>query len=159
MLLKRCFLLVVFTFFALQTLISSASAVELDETVRTVLLNETGNTTVVTEKEYLRGRTVFNNTCSSCHLGGSTQANPSVNLGEQALSLATPPRNNIEGLIDYLNNPTTYDGEVEIYELHPSTRSADIFPEMRNLTEDDLYATAGYILVQPKLLGDTWGNR
>jgi photosystem II cytochrome c550 len=57
-----------------------------------------------------------------------------------------------------MKNPTTYDGEEEISELHPSLKSADIFTEMRNLTEDDLVAIAGHILLQPKIVGDKWGG-
>lgn len=60
--------------------------------------------------------------------------------------------------MDYIKNPTTYDGEYEISELHPSIKSADIFTEMRNLTDDDLKAIAGYILVQPKVIGIKWGG-
>ena len=60
--------------------------------------------------------------------------------------------------MDYLHNPTTYDGFVEISELHPSTKSADIFPEMRNLSEDDLVDVAGHILMQPTILGEQWGG-
>jgi photosystem II cytochrome c550 len=56
-----------------------------------------------------------------------------------------------------MKNPTTYDGETEISELHPSTKSADIFPEMRNLTDDDLEVIAGHILLQPKIVGKAWG--
>ena len=48
--------------------------------------------------------------------------------------------------------------EEEISELHPSTRSADIFTEMRNLTDEDLVAIAGHILLQPKILGSQWGG-
>ncbi len=71
---------------------------------------------------------------------------------------ATPNRNSIAGLVDYMKNPTTYDGEEEISELHPSTKSADIFTEMRNLTDKDLEAIAGYILLQPKIVGSQWGG-
>ncbi|MDJ0597920.1 MAG: photosystem II cytochrome c-550 [Crocosphaera sp.] len=155
---KRCFLLVVLTFFALQAWISSASAADITEADRTLPLNEAGDSTVLSVEEYSLGQRLFGYNCSQCHIGGITKTNPNVGLGEEALSLATPPRNNIENLVDYLKNPTTYDGEIEIYELHPSTRSADIYPEMRNLSEDDLYAIAGYILVQPKVLGDRWGG-
>jgi photosystem II cytochrome c550 len=54
--------------------------------------------------------------------------------------------------------PTSYDGEFDISELHPSIKSADIFPEMRNLTENDLEALAAYILIQPKIRGIQWGG-
>ncbi len=76
----------------------------------------------------------------------------------EALALATPKRDNIEGLVDYMKNPTTYDGVDEISELHPSIKSADIFTAMRNLTDKDLESIAGHILLQPKILGDKWGG-
>jgi photosystem II cytochrome c550 len=57
-----------------------------------------------------------------------------------------------------MKNPTTYDGEIEISEIHPSIKSADIFTEMRNLTDDDLTAIAGHILIQPKIVGIRWGG-
>ena len=54
-----------------------------------------------------------------------------------------------------MKNPTTYDGFEEISELHPSIKSADIFAEMRNLSDDDLYAIAGHILLQPKIVASS----
>eukprot|EP00971_Amphidinium_carterae_P208888 4144265-Amphidinium_carterae.1 len=35
-------------------------------------------------------------------------------------------RDNVEGLVDYLNNPTTYDGLVDISEVHPSMKAAKV---------------------------------
>ena len=79
-------------------------------------------------------------------------------MDAEALSLATPTRNNAAALVDYLKNPTTFDGLESIAEIHPSIKSADIFPKMRSLTEDDLYAIAGHILVQPKIVAEKWGG-
>ncbi|MGK7927223.1 MAG: photosystem II cytochrome c-550 [Spirulina sp.] len=156
---RSIWLIVAIAFFAFNLLFANrALAIELDEATRTVPLNERGETVVLTLKEMKKGKQLFINSCSECHQGGMTKTNPNVGLGLETLALATPPRNNIEGLVDYLKNPTTYDGEIEISELHPSIQSADIFPEMRNLTEDDLYALAGHILVQPNILGDRWGG-
>ena len=156
---KKFFIAVVaIVFLTFQTFVNSATAAELTDNDRTLPLNEKGETVVLSIKEYIRGKREFNNVCSQCHVGGITKTNPDIGLGPEALALAYPPRDNIEGLIDYMINPTTYDGEVEIFEFHPSIKSADIYPEMRNLTEDDLYAVAGYILVQPKVLGKQWGG-
>ncbi len=156
---KKFFIAVVaILFLTFQTFINSAIAAELTDNDRTLPLNEDGQEVVLTIKEYTRGRREFNNVCSQCHVGGITKTNPDVSLDPEVLSLAYPARDNIEGLIDYMINPTTYDGFVEISEFHPSIKSADIYPEMRNLTEDDLYAIAGYILVQPKILGKQWGG-
>ena len=132
-------------------------AIELDEATRTVALNAK-QSVVLSPEEVKRGKRLFLNTCSICHTGGITKTNPNVGLDSEALSLATPARNTIEGLVDYLKNPTTFDGLESIAEIHPSIRSADIFPKMRTLTEDDLYAIAGHILVSPKILAEKWGG-
>lgn len=145
-------------FFSFHIFVNAATAIEISEAVRTLPLNDKGETVTVTVKEYELGKRQFNNVCSQCHVGGITKTNPNVGLGAETLAFAFPPRDNIEGLIDYQENPTTYDGEVEIYELHPSLRSADIYPEMRNLSEDDLYAISSYILIQAKSLGKKWGG-
>jgi photosystem II cytochrome c550 len=132
-------------------------AIELDEATRTVPLNSTKSITL-TPEQVKRGKRLFINTCSLCHVGGITKTNPNVGLDPEALSLATPPRNTIESLVDYIKNPTTFDGLESIAEIHPSIKSADIFPKMRTLTEDDLFTIAGHILLQPKIVAEKWGG-
>ena len=146
-----------FSLLALLVLSSPSWAIELDEAVRTVPLNST-KTVVLTPEQVKRGKRLFNNTCGTCHTGGITKTNPNVGLDAEALSLATPSRNTIEGLVDYMKNPTTFDGLESIAEIHPSIKSADIFPKMRSLTEDDLYAIAGHIVLQPKIVSEKWGG-
>jgi photosystem II cytochrome c550 len=141
-----------------QFAIGSANAVQLNESIRNVQLNEKGDKVVLSLKEVKEGKRLFQYACAQCHAGGVTKTNQNVGLDPESLALATPPRNNIEGLVDYMKNPTTYDGEEEISELHPSLKSADIFTEMRNLTDKDLKAIAGHILLQPKIVGDKWGG-
>ena len=157
--LKRSSLLVLATVvFTFQMLVGSAFAVELDKDTRTVKKNEAGDTMVLSIKQVQQGKRLFVNTCSQCHPGGITKTNPNVGLEAEALALATPPRDNVDALVDYLKDPTSYDGEFSIAEFHPSLKSADIFTEMRNLSEDDLAAIAGYILIQPKVQGIKWGG-
>ena len=136
----------------------SSLAIELEEATRTVVLDKTGKTITLTPEQIKKGKRLFNASCSVCHTGGITKTNPNVGLDTEALSLATPSRNTIEGLVDYMKNPTTYDGLESIAEIHPSIKSADIFPRMRALTEDDLYTIAGHILVQPKIVAEKWGG-
>ncbi|OBQ38656.1 MAG: cytochrome c-550 [Anabaena sp. CRKS33] len=142
----------------LQVLVGSATAVELDKATRTVPLNAQGDTVVLSLKQVKEGKRLFNFACAQCHAGGVTKTNQNVGLEPEALAGALPNRNNIEGLVDYMKNPTTYDGFSEISEIHPSVKSADIFPVMRNLTEEDLKAIAGHILLQPKVVGTKWGG-
>lgn len=147
---------IIFTFFALS--IQSVIAAELNEETRTVPLNSEGQTVILTQEQVKRGKRLFNNACSTCHVGGITKTNPNVGLDPESLSFASPARDNIGSLVDYMKNPTTYDGSESIAEIHPSIKSADIFPKMRELSEDDLYTIAGHILIQPKINSEKWGG-
>jgi len=138
--------------------VTTASAIDLDEATRTVVQDGAGKTTVLTPEQVKRGKRLFNATCGACHLGGITKTNPNVGLDPEALSLATPRRDSIDGLVDFLKNPTTYDGLESIAEVHPSIKSADIYPRMRSVTDDDLTAIAGHILLQPKIITEKWGG-
>jgi photosystem II cytochrome c550 len=155
--LAKIFLTAMCSIFVLSSFSSSSLAIGLDDATRTVALNSS-KTVTLTPEQVKRGKRLFLNTCSLCHTGGITKTNPNVGLDSEALSLATPSRNTIEGLVDYMKNPTTYDGLESIAEIHPSIKSADIFPKMRTLTEDDLFAIAGHILIQPKIVAEKWGG-
>jgi len=137
---------------------TAANAIELDEATRTVALDSSGKSTVLTAEQVKRGKRLFNASCGSCHTGGITKTNPNIGLDTEGLSLATPNRNSIAGLVDYMKTPTTFDGLESIAETHPSIASADIFPKMRSLSEDDLFAIAGHILLQPKVVAEKWGG-
>ena len=135
-----------------------ANALELDEDTRTVVLDSKGNTVVITPEQVKRGKRLFNNACGTCHVGGLTKTNPNVGLDTESLSLATPARDNVTNLVAYFKDPMTYDGLDSISEIHPSIKSADIFPKMRSLTDEDLFAIAGHILLQPKVVNEKWGG-
>ena len=138
--------------------ISSASAIDLDEATRTITVDSSGTTTVLSPEQVKRGKRLFNATCGACHVGGITKTNPNVGLDPEALSYATPRRDNVNALVDYMKNPTTYDGLDSIAEVHPSIKSADIYPRMRSLTDEDLYSIAGHIMLSPKILSEKWGG-
>jgi len=144
--------------FVLTNNIEPVKALELDEDTRTVTLDTKGNSVVLTAEQVKRGKRLFNNACGTCHVGGLTKTNPNVGLDTESLSLATPPKDNITNLVAYFKDPTTYDGLDSISETHPSIKSADIFPKMRSLTDEDLFAIAGHILLQPKVVNEKWGG-
>ncbi|MGG6267360.1 photosystem II cytochrome c-550 [Leptolyngbya sp. AN03gr2] len=157
--LKRFLWLAVATvFFAFQVFAPSANAAELDAATRTVVKDANGGTTTLSLKQVKEGKRLFQYACAQCHAGGVTKTDPNVGLDPEALSLATPKRDNIDALVDYMKDPTSYDGTTSIAEVHPSIKSKDTFPEMRNLTDQDLVAIAGHILLQPKVVGDKWGG-
>ena len=137
---------------------TSAYAIDLDDATRTVALDGSGKTVILTPEQVKRGKRLFNTSCGTCHTGGITKTNPNVGLDSEALSFATPARDSIASLVDYMNNPTTYDGLESIAEIHPSILSADIFPKMRALTDDDMFAIAGHILLQPRIVSEKWGG-
>jgi len=155
---KKLFVGSILAAFLCSVNISSVNALELDEDTRTVPLDSKGNSVVLTPEQSKRGKRLFNNACGTCHVGGLTKTNPNVGLDTESLSLATPPRDNITSLVAYFKDPMTYDGIDSISETHPSIKSADIFPKMRSLTDEDLFAIAGHILVQPKVVNEKWGG-
>jgi photosystem II cytochrome c550 len=148
---------IAFVMLAFQLFTSSVSAADIPIELRTVPLNETTNI-VLTQKDISKGKKLFSNACATCHLGGATFTNPNVNLSPESLAGAYPVRSNVLGLVDFMKNPTTYDGVTEIYDVHPSLKSTDIFPTMRGLTDNDLKLIAGYILYEPKVKGIGWGG-
>ncbi|NJM45687.1 MAG: cytochrome c-550 [Alkalinema sp. RU_4_3] len=158
MLKKLFWLAVVTVVFTLQALVPSVGATELTKEIRTVPLNPAGDTITLSLKQVKEGKRLFNYACAQCHAGGVTKTDPNVGLDPEALELATPKRNSVEALVSYMKDPTSYDGALSIAEAHPSLKSKDIFPVMRNLNEEDLVAIAGHVLMQPKVVGDKWGG-
>jgi photosystem II cytochrome c550 len=124
----------------------------------TVPAGPDGSTVTFTEQEIKAGRKLFNSSCGECHAGGITKTNQNVGLDPETLALATPARDNVEALVDYMKDPTSYDGEYSIADVHPSIRSSDIFVKMRDLDDDDLRLMAGYILTAPNVQGVQWGG-
>ena len=124
----------------------------------TVPATPDGALVTFSESEVKAGRKLFNTSCGTCHAGGITKTNQNVGLDPETLALATPPRDSVAALVDYLKDPTSYDGEYSIADVHPSLRSSDVFVQMRNLDDEDLRLMAGYILVAPKVMGPQWGG-
>ncbi|MEO0406413.1 MAG: photosystem II cytochrome c-550 [Cyanobacteria bacterium P01_A01_bin.135] len=156
--LKRSILLVAIAILFAFQFAKGATAVELDAETRTVPLNKSGETVVLSLEQITQGRREFNTACASCHLAGVTRTNPNIDLSPEALALATPPLDNLDALVDYIYEPTSYDGLYDISEVHPAVKSSDIFPKMRNLSEDDIEAIAGHILLQPKVNAARWAG-
>ena len=157
--LKRLFPLnIILGFLIVSFAATSVSATDLDETTRTIPLDADGTTVILTPEQVKRGKRLFNASCGQCHVGGVTKTNPNLGLEPDALTPATQPRDSINALVDYMKNPTSYDGLESIAELHPSVKSADIFPKMRSLSDEDLFVIGGHILLQPKLSSEKWGG-
>ncbi|MEG3436228.1 photosystem II cytochrome c-550 [Pannus brasiliensis CCIBt3594] len=148
---------IAFVFLLWQVNISPANALELDESTRTIPLNDAGEQVTLSSEQVTQGQQLFIQNCTKCHLQGKTKTNNNVSLGLKDLAKAEPPRDNLLALVDYLENPTSYDGVDDLSEFHPNVSRPDIFPELRNLTEDDVYDVAAYMLVAPRL-DERWGG-
>ena len=151
-------LLIVLPVLAVLWISSPAQAAQWDAEILTVPSDPEGTAVTFSEQQVKAGRKVFNTSCGTCHAGGITKTNQNVGLDPETLALATPSRDNIASLVDYLQDPTSYDGEYSIADLHPSMRSRDLYPAMRDLTDEDLELMSAYILVAPKVLGQEWGG-
>ena len=151
-------LLIVLPVLAVLMISSPAQAAQWDTETLTVPSDSEGTAVTFSEQQVKAGRKVFNTSCGTCHAGGITKTNQNVGLDPETLALATPSRDNIASLVDYLQDPTSYDGEYSIADLHPSMRSRDLYPAMRDLTDEDLQLMSAYILVAPKVLGQEWGG-
>ena len=157
--LKRSILFVaIAATFIFQFFVQGATATTLDAETLTVPVDAGGETMVLTQEQAALGKKIFNDTCAICHLTGGTKTNPNVTLSTESLALAFPPRDNVEAIVEFIKDPMSYDGAYNIAELHPGLSSADIFPKMRNLSEDDLVAVAGHILIQPKVNPEKWAS-
>jgi len=81
-----------------------------------------------------------------------------VGLAAEELAGANPARDNIAELVKFSNEPMTYDGLKDISEVHPSIKSADVFPKMRTMKQVDLYDISLYILYQGITIPEKWGG-
>mmetsp|Transcript_53565 Transcript_53565/g.168646 ORF Transcript_53565/g.168646 Transcript_53565/m.168646 type:complete len:231 (-) Transcript_53565:167-859(-) len=139
-------------------LVASMSPARADLEDTAIPVDGKGKTVNLSKEEIIRGKRLFNAACAVCHVGGGTRTNQNVGLGFEELSGAQPPRNTIDGLVDYLNAPTTYDGLKDISEVHPSIKAADVWPKMRTMKQKDLYDMSAYILYQNFTIPEKWGG-
>mmetsp|Transcript_119263 Transcript_119263/g.299888 ORF Transcript_119263/g.299888 Transcript_119263/m.299888 type:complete len:227 (+) Transcript_119263:66-746(+) len=137
---------------------SSAGPARADIDDVAIPVNDKGKTTNLTKEQLVRGKRLFLAACSTCHVGGGTRTNQNVALSLEELSGALPARNTVDGLVDYLNAPTSYDGLKDISEVHPSIKSADLFPKMRSMKQQDLYDISSYILYMNFTIPEKWGG-
>jgi len=73
-------------------------------------LDGQGQTKAFTPDDLAEGKELFKTHCINCHVGGTTLQDPRVSLGLETLAGATPPRDNVDGIISFLREPMTYDG-------------------------------------------------
>ncbi|MBD2579153.1 photosystem II cytochrome PsbV2 [Oscillatoria sp. FACHB-1406] len=69
-----------------------------------------GNTQTYTPDDFYQGKELFKEHCIYCHVGGTTVQDPTVSLSLEDLGGATPPRNNVTAIADFMRDPLSYDG-------------------------------------------------
>ncbi|MBC8122967.1 MAG: photosystem II cytochrome PsbV2 [Gemmatimonadaceae bacterium] len=74
-----------------------------------------GNLETFTPDDLLMGKQLFESNCKNCHVGGVTTPNPKVSLALAKLQGATPPRDNVAALVQFMRQPLSYDGKEEVY--------------------------------------------
>lgn len=120
----RCFLIVAFAWMSLAFGSLPVQAAGVDNYVTQYLkatapvplaLDEQGHTQEFSPEDLSAGKTLFEENCKNCHVGGATLPNPLVSLSLKDLQGALPARDNIMGLVAYLRQPMTYDGSEESF--------------------------------------------
>lgn len=134
----------------------SAADEALDLAARTVLYTDTESKTYTTQ-ELNQGRKLFNQACGQCHIAGTSYTNPDVTLSREDLANATPRRDNVLAIVDYMHYPLTYDGEDSLAEYHPNVELKSIYPKMRNLDDEKLQLIAAHTLQQANVIPG-WGG-
>lgn len=78
-------------------------------------MSDRGDTRLFSASDLISGKKLFEQHCASCHVGGTTLPNPPVSLALDVLQKATPPRDTINRLVEYLRHPMSYDGSEETF--------------------------------------------
>ncbi|MGJ3254582.1 MAG: photosystem II cytochrome PsbV2 [Elainellaceae cyanobacterium] len=96
--------------------------------------NQQGDSRLFSADDLSEGKQLFEENCINCHVGGSTLPDPTVSLSLDALHGASPPRDNISNLVQYLRLPMTYDGSEETYWCRQVPESWMSDSEVENLS-------------------------
>lgn len=103
-----------------------------------LVLDDQGNTRLFSPEELTAGKKQFEQSCLTCHVGGATLPNPAVPLSLKALQGASPPRDTIDRLVEFMRNPMLYDGSEESFECRKVPESW--------LSQNEVESLAGFIL-------------
>lgn len=115
----------------------------------TLDLDGEGNTKEFSPQELSGGKQLFESNCINCHVGGATLPDPQVSLSVTKLKEATPPRDNINGLVAFMRQPMTYDGSEETYWCRQVPKSV--------LSQQQVESLAAFVLTAAKK-APGWGT-
>jgi photosystem II cytochrome c550 len=114
-----------------------------------IAFNVQGETRLFYPEQLTVGKRLFEANCKGCHVGGSTLPNPLVSLTLQDLQGATPPRDNITGLVNFQRLPKTYNGQEESFSCRQVTEEW--------IGTSDLEDLAAFIL-RAAAVAPNWGQ-
>jgi photosystem II cytochrome c550 len=103
-----------------------------------LVIDDRGTSRFFSEAELISGKKLFEQHCASCHVGGTTLPNPPVSLALDVLRNATPPRDTISHLVEYMRHPMSYDGSEESFLCREVPQSW--------LSQSEVETLAGFIL-------------
>ncbi|MEN9217266.1 MAG: photosystem II cytochrome PsbV2 [Gloeomargarita sp. HHBFW_bins_162] len=109
-----------------------------------------GTEQTFTPQDLSAGKQLFESNCINCHVGGATLPNPRVSLSLADLHGATPPRDNIAALVNFIRQPQNYDGTEDSYtcrELSP-----------KSVSDQEAAQLAAFILQAAKV-APGWGTK
>ena len=112
-------------------------------------MNDQGETRLFSANDLIAGKKLFEQHCASCHVGGATLPNPPISLAFDVLQKATPPRDTIDRLVEYMRYPMSYDGSEETLLCREVPESWLSTAEIENL--------AGFIL-RAAQKAEGWGT-
>lgn len=105
-------------------------------------LDASGQTRAFSGIELSNGKQLFDGSCKTCHVGGSTLPDPTVPLSLAALQGATPPRDTVSSLVTFMRQPMTYDGSEESLSCRKISPAWMSQQELENLSAFILRAAA-----------------
>ena len=112
-------------------------------------LDGQGNRKEFSPQQLSDGKQLFSSNCINCHVGGATLPDPEVSLSLTKLKGATPPRDNINGLVAFMRQPMTYDGSEETYWCRQVANSL--------LSQQQVESLAAFVLTAAKK-APGWGT-
>ena len=144
---------------------SEPAATSVEASAIAVVADATGTKQNFTSAQFKEGQKLIKANCGKCHVGGQTYGTynvKEVNLSMKALSEATPPRSNIASLINYMSEPTSYDGTDKLYDTgrHPKyVEQGKAGPDNQVIvrTKEELNLIAAFILKEATY-NTSWGK-
>ncbi|NEO92206.1 MAG: photosystem II cytochrome PsbV2 [Moorea sp. SIO3G5] len=108
-----------------------------------------GQTKLFDGEDLSVGIKLFSQNCQMCHVGGTNLIDPTVSLSLERLAQATPPRDNLNGLVAFMRQPMTYDGTEDSFSCREVPESW--------LSQEQIEKLAAFV-IRAAQKGPAWGT-